>query len=166
MFNVQPPANICSEEPTQDITFGVDNPTYVALATISAPPQQEMSVADDEEDGHHYEVIEESENKPTVETKDVANEDKLPLANISHEELQEIDVAASENVSVDEGQTSCGNIVTNETDETLDIFDDILNKPETADSDEMKDDENIDGIDFSHENSKSEEEKSENLLDF
>ena len=34
MFNIEPPANLYSEEPTKDITFGVENPTYVALAEL------------------------------------------------------------------------------------------------------------------------------------
>ena len=191
MFNVPPPSNIYSEDPTQDITFGIDNPTYVALATISAPPQEcetfeTVADANVEESGNHYEVIDVSDNISTVETKDVTNEDKLPLANISHEELQEIDVAASENISVDDGQTSGGNIVTNE---TLDIFDDILNKPDTE---KEKQDRNLDEFNIFDENLNhnndllnvetceedgnmetscdpivtEEEEKSENLLDF
>ena len=34
MFNIAPPANVYSEEPTKDITFGVENPTYVALEKL------------------------------------------------------------------------------------------------------------------------------------
>ena len=49
MFNVKPPSNIYSEEPTEDMTFGVDNPTYVAL--------NERKVHEIDENESHYEVI-------------------------------------------------------------------------------------------------------------
>ena len=49
MFNVEPPSNIYSEEPTEDMTFGVDNPTYVAL--------NERKVDDKDEKESHYETI-------------------------------------------------------------------------------------------------------------
>ena len=34
MFNIEPPSNIYSDQPTKDITFGVENPTYVALEEL------------------------------------------------------------------------------------------------------------------------------------
>ena len=49
MFNVEPPSNIYSEEPTEDMTFGVDNPTYVAL--------NDRKVDDKDEKESHYEII-------------------------------------------------------------------------------------------------------------
>ena len=35
MFNVEPPANLYSDEPTKDITFGVVNPAYLALTELN-----------------------------------------------------------------------------------------------------------------------------------
>merc|ERR1719369_1413530 len=69
MFNVEPPSNIYSKEPTEDITFGVDNPTYVALSEMKADKK-------DEKDSH-YEVIgnvkEEEVSKEPEVCKDIEN---------------------------------------------------------------------------------------------
>lgn len=68
MFNVEPPANLYSEEPTKDITFGVVNPTYVALTEINSPDKGEgltLEYFTAAESSHHYEEI----NLPGEETK-------------------------------------------------------------------------------------------------
>ena len=49
MFNVEPPSNIYGKEPTEDMTFGVDNPSYVAL--------NEMREDNKDEKESHYETI-------------------------------------------------------------------------------------------------------------
>ena len=51
MFNVQPPSNIYSAEPTEDLTFGVDNPAYIALNDVN------MDTKDEKEKEGHYEII-------------------------------------------------------------------------------------------------------------
>ena len=62
MFNVELPANVYSEEPTLDITFGVDNPSYVAM--------KDMGDNKDEE-GNLYEIINITEDQTDQEhTKD------------------------------------------------------------------------------------------------
>ena len=62
MFNIEPPANLYSEEPTKDITFGVVNPTYVALTEINSSDKGDGLTL---ESSHHYEEI----HIPGEETK-------------------------------------------------------------------------------------------------
>ena len=60
MFNIEPPANLYSEEPTKDITFGVVNPTYVALTEINSSDKGEgltLEYFTSAESSHHYEEI-------------------------------------------------------------------------------------------------------------
>jgi hypothetical protein len=58
MFNQSPPSNLYGPEPggrgaaSQDITFGVENPVYLALAEL----RQEAEVAEEEEDGQYEEI--------------------------------------------------------------------------------------------------------------
>ena len=99
MFNVEPPSNIYSKEPTDDITFGVDNPTYVALSEIKAD--------DKDEKDSHYEVIGNIEDvgicipKILIE-KDTRDTEAELLCNTTHEEVQEIEVS---NDHVDTAET-------------------------------------------------------------
>ena len=69
MFNIEPPANLYSEEPTKDITFGVVNPTYVALTELNSPDNGEggltLEYFSSGGSSHHYEEI----NLPGEETK-------------------------------------------------------------------------------------------------
>ena len=69
MFNIEPPANLYSEEPTKDITFGVVNPTYVALTEMSSPDKGEggltLEYFSSGGSSHHYEEI----NLPGEEMK-------------------------------------------------------------------------------------------------
>ena len=60
MFNIEPPANLYTEEPTKDITFGVVNPTYVALTEMTSPDKGEGLTLEYFSSGgssHHYEEI-------------------------------------------------------------------------------------------------------------
>ena len=62
MFNIEPPGNLYSEEPTKDITFGVVNPTYVALTEMNSPDKGEEGLTleyfSSGGSSHHYEEIE------------------------------------------------------------------------------------------------------------
>ena len=80
MFNVEPPANLYSEEPTKDITFGVVNPTYVALTEISSPDKGEGGSS------HHYEEI----NIPGEETKTEERSSKLESSECESEIVTEV----------------------------------------------------------------------------
>ena len=43
MFNVDPPANVYTEEPSLDITFGVENPGY-ELRSVTVTAETETSI--------------------------------------------------------------------------------------------------------------------------
>ena len=80
MFNVDPPSNIYTEEPSMDITFGVDNPGYVAMTDLPANETETVNVADNEA-GNLYEIID------MTEAKENNNEDRISdsLSNINIE---------------------------------------------------------------------------------
>ena len=95
MFNVEPPSNVYSEEPSKDITFGVDNPGYVGmteLADLNADNKLE-----NEDGGNHYEIIDIAEN-----VENVKNEDKSPetLSNLNIE-ISRREKCLPGNISVD-----------------------------------------------------------------
>ena len=70
MFNVEPPSNVYSEEPSRDITFGVDNPGYVGMTELT---DLNVDNKDDHEDGgNHYEIIDMAENVDNMEDNDAA----------------------------------------------------------------------------------------------
>ena len=52
MFNVEPPSNIYTEEPSIDITFGVDNPGYVAMTDLPGQEVESVKEADNDEAGN------------------------------------------------------------------------------------------------------------------
>ena len=70
MFNVDPPANVYTEEPSLDITFGVENPGY-ELRTVTA-------TAETETEADYYEIINiaEDETEQTQEWTKEAEEEE------------------------------------------------------------------------------------------
>ena len=70
MFNVDPPANVYTEEPSLDITFGVENPGY-ELRTVTA-------TAETETEADYYEIINiaEDETEQTQERTKEAGEEE------------------------------------------------------------------------------------------
>ena len=60
MFNVDPPSNVYTEEPSLDITFGVENPGY-ELRPVTA-------TAETEAEADYYEIINIAEDE-TEQTK-------------------------------------------------------------------------------------------------
>ena len=70
MFNVDPPANVYTEEPSLDITFGVENPGY-ELRTVNA-------TAETETEADYYEIINiaEDETEQTQERTKEAEEEE------------------------------------------------------------------------------------------
>lgn len=68
MFNVDPPANVYTEEPSLDITFGVENPGY-ELRTVTATAETEAD---------YYEIINiaEDETEQTQERTKEAEEEE------------------------------------------------------------------------------------------
>ena len=80
MFNVDLPTNVYSEEPTLDITFGVDNPSYVAMKEMSD---------NKEEEGNLYEIINISEDK--TDQDDTKDDGSSPgsLSNVNIEIVEE-----------------------------------------------------------------------------
>ena len=82
MFNVDPPSNVYSEEPTLDITFGVDNPSYVAMKEMSE---------NKEEEGNLYEIINITEDKTDQDVRDDTkdNGSSESLCNVNIEIVEE-----------------------------------------------------------------------------
>ena len=82
MFNVDLPANVYSEEPTLDITFGVDNPSYVAMKEMSE---------NKEEEGNLYEIINITEDKTDQDVRDDTkdNGSSESLCNVNIEIVEE-----------------------------------------------------------------------------
>ena len=80
MFNVDLPLNVYSEEPTLDITFGVDNPSYVAMKDMSE---------NKEEEGNVYEIINITEDK--THPDDTKDDESPPesLCNVNIEIVEE-----------------------------------------------------------------------------
>ena len=80
MFNVDLPANVYSEEPTLDITFGVDNPSYVAMKDMGD---------NKEEEGNLYEIINITEDK--TDQDDIKDNGSSPesLCNVNIEIAEE-----------------------------------------------------------------------------
>ena len=70
MFNVDPPANVYTEEPSLDITFGVENPGY-ELRPVTA-------TAETEAEADYYEIINiaEDETEQTQEQTKEAEEEE------------------------------------------------------------------------------------------
>ena len=70
MFNVDPPANVYTEEPSLDITFGVENPGY-ELRTV-------IATAETEAEADYYEIINiaEDETEQTQERTKEAEEEE------------------------------------------------------------------------------------------
>ena len=70
MFNVDPPANVYTEEPSLDITFGVENPGY-ELRPVTA-------TAETETEADYYEIINiaEDETEQTQERTKEAEEEE------------------------------------------------------------------------------------------
>ena len=94
MFNVDLPANVYSEEPTLDITFGVDNPSYVAMKDMSE---------NKEEEGNVYEIINITEDK--TDQDDTKDDESPPesLCNVNIEIVEEglEDIVTSNNKEVE-----------------------------------------------------------------
>ena len=67
MFNVDPPANVYTEEPSLDITFGVENPGY-ELRPVTA-------TAETETEADYYEIINIAEDE-TEQTKKAEEEEE------------------------------------------------------------------------------------------
>ena len=70
MFNVDPPANVYTEEPSLDITFGVENPGYeLRPVTVTAETETEAD---------YYEIINiaEEETEQTQEQTKKAEEEE------------------------------------------------------------------------------------------
>lgn len=67
MFNVDPPANVYTEEPSLDITFGVENPGY-ELRPVTA-------TAETEAEADYYEIINIAEDE-TEQTKKAEEEEE------------------------------------------------------------------------------------------
>ena len=89
MFNVEPPANLYSEEPTKDITFGVVNPAYVALTEINSPDKGEGLTLEYFSSGgssHHYEEI----NIPGGETNKEERSGNLESSECESEIVTEV----------------------------------------------------------------------------
>ena len=94
MFNVDLPANVYSEEPTLDITFGVDNPSYVAMKDMSD---------NKEEEGNLYEIINITEDKTDQDdTKDNGSSDSLCNVNLEIVEEGLADIETTHNNREDE----------------------------------------------------------------
>ena len=72
MFNVDPPANVYTEEPSLDITFGVENPGY-ELRPVTATAETET-----EAEADYYEIINiaEDETEQTQEQTKEAEEEE------------------------------------------------------------------------------------------
>ena len=72
MFNVDPPANVYTEEPSLDITFGVENPGY-ELRPVTATAETET-----EAEADYYEIINiaEDETEQTQEQTKKAEEEE------------------------------------------------------------------------------------------
>ena len=67
MFNVDPPANVYTEEPSLDITFGVENPGY-ELRPVTA-------TAETEAEADYYEIINIAEDE-TEQTQKAEEEEE------------------------------------------------------------------------------------------
>ena len=67
MFNVDPPSNVYTEEPSLDITFGVENPGY-ELRPVTA-------TAETEAEADYYEIINIAEDE-TEQTKEAEEEEE------------------------------------------------------------------------------------------
>ena len=121
MFNVEPPSTISPDEPSQDITFGVDNPSYVAMMEITA------------DNMNKEEIIDINEDKTPEETK---TEDELTLdGNISQDDPNKMDITVTDdNNTAADDQTLCTEETSPDSNtsanELLDIFDDNKNNPE------------------------------------
>ena len=124
MFNVEPPSNIYSEEPTEDMTFGVDNPTYVAL--------NEMKVEVQDEKEGHYEIIGNIDD----EHAEKCGENPKELTGTTLE--SKIEELISNTTSVEE--TS----VTNVTNDLLNIAETIITKGEKVGDENVEKIENVD----------------------
>ena len=69
MFNVDPPANVYTEEPSLDITFGVENPGYeLRPVTVTAETEAEA-------EADYYEIINIAEDE-TEQTKKAEEEEE------------------------------------------------------------------------------------------
>ena len=94
MFNVDLPVNVYSEEPTLDITFGVDNPSYVAMKDMSE---------NKEEEGNVYEIINITEDK--THPDDTKDDESPPesFCNVNIEIVEEglADTTTSNNKEVE-----------------------------------------------------------------
>ena len=71
MFNVDPPTNVYTEEPSLDITFGVENPGY-ELRPVTATAETE---AETEAEADYYEIINIAEDE-TEQTKKAEEEEE------------------------------------------------------------------------------------------
>ena len=83
MFNVDPPANVYTEEPSLDITFGVENPGY-ELRPVTA-------TAEAEAEADYYEIIniaeEETEQTKKAEEEEEGSTPSQSLTNINTDVL-------------------------------------------------------------------------------
>ena len=104
MFNVDLPSNVHSEEPTLDITFGVDNPSYVAMKEMSE---------NKEEEGNLYEIINITEDKTDQDvrddTKDNGSSESLCNVNIEIVEEGLADIETTNNNKEDEIEEQVAN---------------------------------------------------------
>ena len=81
MFNVDPPANVYTEEPSLDITFGVENPGY-ELRPVTA-------TAETETEADYYEIINiaEDETEQKAEEEEEGSIPSQSLTNINTDVL-------------------------------------------------------------------------------
>ena len=80
MFNVDPPANVYTEEPSLDITFGVENPGYElrpVTVTVTATAETEAD---------YYEIINiaEDEAEQTQEAEEEEEEGSTPSQSLTN----------------------------------------------------------------------------------
>ena len=127
MFNVEPPSNIYSAEPTQDMTYGVDNPTYVAF--------NETKVDKKDEKESHYEVIGTVEDEKVNKTSENAVQVN-PLMNAS-EELEISQKALPDIVFEDKIEDIIGNTQSSNVEEIC-VTNDLLDVAETIITEEEK----------------------------
>ena len=80
MFNVDPPANVYTEEPSLDITFGVENPGYeLRPVTVTAETETEadyyeiINIAEEETEQTQEQTKEEEEEEGSTPSQSLAN---------------------------------------------------------------------------------------------
>ena len=78
MFNVDPPSNVYTEEPSLDITFGVENPGYelrpvTATAETEADYYEIINIAEDETEQTQEQTKEAEEEEGSTPSQSLTN---------------------------------------------------------------------------------------------